>query len=217
MLTLLSSHTIGRNHSQKRLLLLTHSFVFGSGVMTVLLLCTLAIVFQATTSLISYDLLWTVLCGAMAGLAIAILLFYYRKEQGTRLWIPQSMARYLATRAKSTRHSAEAFTLGLSSVLGEVLFIIVPLTVAVMVLVQFNPALQLAGIAYYAFLSLSSLLVLHVLISGGHSISRLQRWREKNKNFLQFSAGAALLVLGFYIYVDQVMTMAVMAAERSIW
>ncbi len=217
MLTLLSSHTIGRKQSQRRLILLTHSFVLGVAVMTILLLCALGLVFQATTSYVSFDMLWTILCGGMAGLAVAVLLFYYRKEQGTRLWIPHSMARFLTRRAKVTKHSAEAFSLGLVSVLGEALFIFIPLAVAIMVLVQYSPLLQLAGIAYYTFISLSSLLIVHVLISGGHSISRLQRWREQNKNFLQFGAGAALLALSFYIYVDQVMTMAVMAAERSIW
>ena len=217
MLTLLSSHTIGRMRSQKRLVLLTHSFVFGAGFMTVLLLCLLGLLARIVAGIVAIDLLWTVACGAMVGLAAAVLLFYYRKEQGTQLWIPRVIAHYLTSRAKATRHSAEAFALGLSSVVGELLFIAIPLSVAALTLIHFEASLQLAGILYYGIISLSSLLIVHVLVGSGHSISALQRWRERNKNFLQLAASGALLALGFYIYIDQVMTVAVMAAERAVW
>jgi hypothetical protein len=42
------------------------------------------------------------------------------------------------------------------------------------------------------------------LIGGGHSLGQIQRWREANKGFLQFIAGSGLIVLGFYMYVNQV-------------
>jgi hypothetical protein len=47
-----------------------------------------------------------------------------------------------------------------------------------------------------------------VLIGSGHSLSRIQRWREANKHFLQFAAGAGLIVLGGYLYVNEVVTVA---------
>ena len=43
-----------------------------------------------------------------------------------------------------------------------------------------------------------------MLIGGGHKLSRIQKWREDNKRFMQFAAGSALLVLGFYMYVNEV-------------
>jgi hypothetical protein len=54
------------------------------------------------------------------------------------------------------------------------------------------------------------------LIGGGHTISGIQRWREQNKRFLQFVAGSALIVLGFYVYVEQVLTPTVMAAAGGM-
>jgi hypothetical protein len=73
-----------------------------------------------------------------------------------------------------------------------------------LILIGLDPLWQLVGIGLYAMTSLVSLLVVGVLIGGGHSLGRIQRWRETNKGFLQFIAGSGLIVLSFYIYVSQV-------------
>lgn len=217
VLTLLSSHAIGKKRSVARLTLLTHSFVLGVGVMTLLLLASFTFMLSLTTASVPLELLWTIGCGLMIGLGAAIALFYYRKESGTTLWVPRSVARYFSTRAKKTAHSAEAFNLGLMSVLTELLFFAVPLAVASLAIIQMPTSTQLFGVAIYLGVSLSSLAIIHVLVSGGHSISRLQRWREHNKGFLQLASACALVVLGFYLYVDQVATVAVLAAEKAVW
>jgi hypothetical protein len=64
---------------------------------------------------------------------------------------------------------------------------------------------QMVGIGIYTVISLFSLLVVWVLIGSGHNLGRIQRWREKNKNFLQFSAGAGLIVLAVFVYVTEIL------------
>lgn len=217
MLTLLSSHTIGKRRSRTRLLLLTHAFVIGVAVATTLLLSTMALFAGHLLAGAAVDntLLWTLCVGMMFGLGASVWLFYYRREKGTTLWIPRSMAKHLASRAKATKHSAEAFGLGLTSVIAELLFVAIPLLAVALVLIGLEPRWQLAGIGLYVATSLLPLMIVNLLISQGLSISRIQRWREQNKGFLQFSAGAGLLALGFYLYVEEVMTPAVMAAAGS--
>ncbi len=217
MMTLLSSHTIGRKRSHARLLSLVNSFTFGVIVMTVLLLSFFALVLTPIVSNLNQPMLpWTICCGLLAGIGISVWLFYYRKEAGTTLWVPRSIAKFLGRRAKATKHSAEAFSLGVTSVLGELLFIVAPLSVATLALLTLDPSLQLAAIALYSVVSLTSLLIVNALIGSGHSISRIQKWRETNKKFLQFAAGSALVVLAFYVYVEEVVTQTVMAAARNI-
>jgi hypothetical protein len=217
MITLLTSHTIGRKRSHRRLLMLTNSFTFGAGVMTVLLLSTLALIFNhAGDQFMSSLLVWTIACGLLAGVGISVLMFYYRHEYGTTLWVPRGVARFLTGRTKATKQSAEAFSLGLSSVIGELLFIIAPLFIAALVLVGLEPKWQLIGIALYGLVSLGSLLLVTALIGGGHSISRIQKWREENKHFLQFAAGSGLLVLGFYVYVEHVMLTNALAMAGGV-
>jgi hypothetical protein len=51
----------------------------------------------------------------------------------------------------------------------------------------------------YSGLVTLPLVYVAVLVSGGHRISTIQRWREANKTFLQVSSGGALIVLGFFL------------------
>lgn len=205
VLTLLSGHAIGAKQSQARVLRLTFGFVSGVGVMTLLALSFIAFTFQqlfGETPLI----VWAIACGLLVGVGLAVWFFYYRRDKGTTLWIPRSFARHLSDRSKATKHSVEAFSLGLTSVVSELLFIGAPLLISALVLIQLPGAWQLVGTGIYAVVSLLTLLSVWVLIGSGHRLSEIQKWRETNKHFLQFSAGGALLVLGFFVYIFKVVS-----------
>jgi hypothetical protein len=211
MLTLLSGHAIGNKASQARVARLTGGFVGGAVLMTTLivsfLVCTI-------TTLLGRDispLLWAVASGFSLGLAVAVWIFYYRRERGTALWIPRGFARYLSNRTKATKESAEAFGLGVSSVISELLFIIAPALIGALSIISLPRSLQLLGLMLYVVVSTFSLILVYVLVGSGHKLSRIQKWRETNKRFLQFIAGSALAVLGFYLYVNHVVVTAVVA------
>jgi len=208
MLTLLSGHAIGAKTGHMKLLRLTNGFLLGVALMTMLLLC---LVLQHSFGNQVPYLVWAIACGLVLGLGIAVWSFYYRKEKGTSLWLPRGLARYLGERAKATKQSGEAFGLGLSSVIAELIFIFAPMAISSLVLIQLEPTMQLAGIALYTFVSLLSLLIVSGLIGSGHRLSRIQKWREDNKRFLQFASGSGLLILGFYVYVDQIVTATTLA------
>lgn len=209
VLTLLSGHAIGSKASHGRLLRLTNGFVFGVAAMTLLLLSFISLLFLHSFSGKIPLIAWASACGLLIGLGIAVWSFYYRRETGTSLWLPRGIARYLTERTKATKHSAEAFSLGLSSVVAELIFILAPMVISALVLIQLAPVWQLSGIAIYTVVSLLSLLIVNALIGSGHKLSRIQRWREDNKRFLQFAAGSGLLILGFYVYIERVVTATV--------
>lgn len=211
MLTLLSGHAIGAKTAQAKLLRLTNSFFFGVAIMTMLLVSFVAFVLQRWFGAIVPVMAWAVSCGLLLGLGIAVWAFYYRRGEGTSLWLPRSMARYLSERTKATKQAAEAFGLGVSSVFGELLFIIAPILISALVLIHLQPLWQLVGVLTYTLISLLSLAIVNGLIGSGHKLSRIQKWREDNKRFLQFAAGSGLLVLGFYMYVDQVVSVTALA------
>ena len=206
VLTLLSGHTIGAKKPRARVLSLTASFVTGAGVMTLLLLATISLAFLHIYGVVVPLIFWSITCGVVFGIGIAVWLFYYRKGKiGTELWIPRDFAKYLSDRSKKTHHSAEAFGLGLTSVIAELLFIIPSVTVAALVIIHLPGFWQLAGIAIYTVISLLGLIIVWSLVGSGKSLSSIQKWRETNKRFLQFAGGSALIVLGFFVYVNQIM------------
>ncbi len=195
----------------QKLLRLTNAFSFGVALMTMLLLSFIALVLQHSFNGNIPTVAWAAGCGLLLGLGVAVWVFYYRREAGTSLWIPRSMARYLSERTKATKHSTEAFGLGMSSVIGELLFILAPMAISALALLQLEPGLQLIGIFIYTAVSLLSLLVVNGLIGSGHKLSSIQKWREDNKRFLQFAAGSGLLILGCYLYVDKVIAVTALA------
>ncbi|NCQ54393.1 hypothetical protein COV88_03625 [Candidatus Saccharibacteria bacterium CG11_big_fil_rev_8_21_14_0_20_41_19] len=205
VLTLLSGHTIGSKRSNAKLLRLTTSFVIGAGVMTVLLLSSTSFVMLSLYGTDTPQVVWAAVCGLLIGDAISIWLFYYRREKGTTLWIPRGVAAYLTERTKSTKISAEAFGLGLSSVIGEAFFIVAPIIISALTLVQLPAVWQMVGIVIYTVISMMSLVVVWAMIGSGHTLGRIQKWREANKYFLQFAAGSGLLVLVFFVYVYEIL------------
>lgn len=205
VLTLLSAHTLGAKRSHAKLLRLSTSFVFGTGLMTMLSLSFISLLLISLFGSETPQIIWATVCGLLVGVAVSIWLFYYQRETGTMIWIPRNFAKYLTKRTAATKLSAEAFGLGLSSVVGELLFIIAPLTVSALVLIQLPAIWQIVGIIIYTTISLISLLAIWISISSGHQISQIQQWREKNKYFLQFTAGAGLIVLALFVYVNEIL------------
>lgn len=205
VLTLLSGHVIGAKRSQAKLFKLTTGFLLGAGVMTILLLASFALLSIDLFGINAPQIVWAGACGLLVGVAISIWLFYYRHQKGTVLWVPNGVTEYLNKRTKSTRLSVEAFGLGLTSVIGEILLIIAPILIAALVLAQLPPVWQLTGIVIYTFISLLSLIIIWVLVGSGHSLGAIQKWRESNKYFLQFAAGAGLIVLAFFVYATEIL------------
>ena len=208
MLTLLSGHAIGKRTAHNRLMQLTCSFLAGVGIMILLLLSFTVLVLQHILSNNTPLIAWAAGAGLLIGLGVAVWAFYYRHGKGTSLWLPRGIARYLADRTKSTKSGAEAFGLGLTSGVAELIFTLAPMLITALVLIQLEPLWQLIGIAIYTLISLLSLLIVYAMVGGGHKLSKIQKWRETNKRFLQFAAGAGLLILGFYVYVEKVIAIA---------
>lgn len=212
VLTLMSGHAIGKRTRHTRLLRMMTGFTAGAGVMTMLLVSFTAFALGHIYGTHIPMIVWALACGVLVGVGVSVWRFYYRAGKGTTLWVPRSVATFMNDRSKATRQAAEAFGLGLSSVTAELLFIAAPIIVSALVLIHLPPVWQLLGVALYTAISLLPLLIVSALIGSGHKLSHIQRWRESNKHFLQFVAGSGMLVLGAYVYVEQVVTATVMAA-----
>ena len=206
VLTLLSGHSLSVKHSRARLLRMTGGFILGVAVITLLLLASATLIVSDIFGSEIPQIVWLISCLLLLALGGAIWVFYYRNQAGTTLWIPRWFADYLTSRTKRTRSSAEAFGLGLSSVIGELAFIVPPMFVSALILIQLPPEWQLIGLAIYVVVSMLSVFIIWILVARGVSLGRIQKWRETNKRFLQFSAGAGAIILGAFVYIVEVVS-----------
>lgn len=204
MLTVMSGHRLGKRTSHGRLMRLAGSFITGAAIMVALILSFTIVIAQNIMPVVP-QLVWAATAGLCVGIGVAVWLFYYRhRRSGTVLWLPRPIARFLESRAKETTSSAEAFSLGLASIIGELIFSLAPIVVAALVLLQLPSPYQVGGLALYSLVAILPVLTIFVLIGSGHSLAKIQRWRETNKLFLQFIAGSALIIMGVLLYVDTV-------------
>lgn len=203
LLTMLSGHSLGSHRSFRKLMRLNVAYLAGASTITVLLFAGLAyLALLIIGQNIQYA--WFVVAVLNMAIGISVMIFYYRRSKGTGLWIPTSMAKYLSNRVKKTDRSAEAFTLGAGSVLAELPFLIGPLGLAVLYTLQLDGAdMQMIGMLIYCLIALSPLILIVSMVGAGHKISKIQKWREDNKLFLQYCAGSGLVILGAFVFVDR--------------
>ena len=212
MMTLISGHSLSAQRSARRTLWLVACFWVGAVIMTALLVSFAALIAIQVWAGTLPVLVWTIASGALLGLGIVVWLVYYRPNRaGTELWLPRAMARFLSHRTKATRDGAEAFSLGLTSILAELPFVAPLVFVASIAITTLPVAWQLPGLVIYVLIASFGLGIVLVLIGSGRRISTIQRWRETHKHFLQFVAGGGCIVLGFFIYVTYVIMPAVLA------
>jgi hypothetical protein len=201
VLTHFSSHSLSRKTSDHRLLGLGFSYSLGVIITTVLIITSLASLAQLVHG--GYRLLGVLVVGLAPFIGLATVLWYYRQGEGTRLWLPRSVAKYLLERSKETKSLLEAALLGAGTVIGELPFLVGPL-LFVTYLISFMPPLSwLAWATLYSVLAALPLLVTTMYLTSGHSIARVQKWRESNKSFLQWTSGIALVLLTIFLTVVQ--------------
>lgn len=203
VLTVLSSHQLGAQSSHKTLLRLCSRYILGA------LLTSAALVFSLTYLLGLVDrpstILWAIICGYAAAIGVVVTFFYYRSGPGTLLWLPRGVANFLNERAKKTKSGVESFSLGVMTTLAELPFIIAPVAIVAMMFRGGATINRVIGELGFVMLAALPLVIILSLISGGVKISRIQKWREKNKGFLQVTAGLGLIVVSGYLYVSYCM------------
>lgn len=206
VLTYMSSHSLSRKTSAKRLLMLGSFYTLGTIVMSALILTAIVslISLHGSTGRSEAITQLTMLAVAFAPIiGLITLVTYYRKGPGTKLWLPRPLAEYLLIRARKAKSAAESFALGMATVVGELPFLIAPLLLVALAIVHQPTHAWLTWSSLYSLLAAFPLLIIVMYLSSGHSIARVQRWREQNKNFLRWTSGLALVLLTGYITVLQ--------------
>ena len=204
-LLLLYHASLGK-HIKKQTKNLTGSFISGVGLITFFGLCAACYVIANGTGGGSMDptglMVMTVI---LMVLALAMWIFYYRRGDSTELWVPGVVAEFIDGRAKKTNNNTEAFSLGVLSALLEL-----PMSLALFVLAADSvleiPVLwQLLMILLYTLISIAPLVILKLSIRSGKTVTDIQKWRVKNKNFLRIMSGVGYLVLAGFVFAFKVL------------
>lgn len=208
VLSYMSGHALGQRSARKRLASLGIGYSLGVASMIFFILVSI-VVMTSTTTMLSHDLALKILTIVVAAIVPLVGLFtvltYYRQDpKGTRLWLPRQLADYLLWSARKTKSPIEATSLGAATVVGELPFILAPLLIMSVIIAHQPLSLWLGYSALYAILASLPVFIITGLLSTGTSPAAVQRWREQNKKFLQWTSGILLIILTIFLVVLQI-------------
>ncbi|MBR0403166.1 hypothetical protein IJI55_01270 [Candidatus Saccharibacteria bacterium] len=202
-LLLLYHASLGK-HVRKKTKNLVGSFISGVGLMNFLILASACFIIAIIANGCLSPLSLIVITAIITLLAIIMWFFYYRRGRTTELWLPKIVARYIDKRAKLTESNTEAFSLGLLACFAEMPFTLVLMLVSANAILCLPEIWQGIAVALYTITSILPLIIMRYAIRRGGTVVDIQRWRNKNKNFLRMISGVLFLILGIYIIAFKV-------------
>lgn len=203
-LLLLYHSSLGKHIRKKTKRLVTH-FIFGVLLMTILVISTLCFIIAVLSGGTLSPGCILVCSGILVALAFCAWFLYYRSGRSTELWLPRSVSRFIAFRAKVTNSNTEAFSLGLLVGFAEMPFSLVLSAVASNSILVLPEPWQIMMIIFYSLIAISPLAILRLCIHRGQTVADIQKWRTENKLFLKFLTGTGFLVLAIFLIAFEVM------------
>ena len=135
--------------------------------------------------------------GALIACALVMLLGYFRDGNGTELWLPKSVSRYITRRAKTANDNVEAFSLGMLSAFAELPITIVTYFIVANCLVGVR--MPLAAALLYIVIVATPMIALKVGIKTGRNAIAVQKWRIRNKGFVKLFASSGFAIMALFI------------------
>lgn len=207
VLSYMSGHALGKRTAKRRLVSLATGYSMGVIAMVFMILSTIVLATNSAESVNHYyalKILTVIVAAVVPLIGLFTILAYYRKGSGTKLWLPRPFADYLLWRAQKTKSGVESAALGAATVVGELPFIIGPLLIISVVIANRPSSEWLLFCAAYAIVSSTPVIFTALRLAHGTSPARLQKWREQNKKFLQWTSGSILVLLTVFLVVLQI-------------
>ena len=196
-LVLLYHSSMGQ-HRRRKTRYLAKSYIWGALAISFLVVCAGAFVLERIfQGQIAREAVFVVSGMLLASAIVMWLLYYRRGRQSTQTWLPKSLTRYIARRARATSDNIEAFSLGMLSA-----FVELPLTIAIYAVVAnclISTTQPFLALGIYLAVVALPMVLLKIRIKTGRNVAEVQRWRIQNKAFVRIISGSGFAVLAAVI------------------
>lgn len=175
-------------------------FIFGVETTLTLLLLSVYTIFNVSLGFINFynsNIFTWILTGLLVFFGILYGTIYFRPSRGTKLFISRPIAHRYHVKAGTVKSRSDAFMLGLSALLPDLLFTTPILIISVLTVAHLGstPPARAGLLILFVLISILPLLLLHLCFNSGRNLAELLRFRFKNKAFFRF------LVTLFYFLV----------------
>ena len=197
--TLMSGHSLGQQTSRHRLNQMLNQFTVGFILITWLLFASICLVvtnFYFPLQWLSNGLLWPILATLLAIQVATMVILQICRPKLPHPWLPKDMRTFLTKRATKTKSPAEAFSLGVTSLLANFGVLILPLTIAAATTMWYLPGFLLVTTTILFSLVIGlPLVIMQLFVLNDTPISAVQRFTIKYRRFFQLVRTISLLLL----------------------
>lgn len=151
-------------------------------------------------------LVWA-MSGVLIALAIAFALYYYRNGAGTKLFISRKLAKRIEEKTMTARLRSDAFVLGFSATIPELIFTMPLYIIMVAEIMRINgpPALRALVVMLIMFAAILPLLIIAILFDRDCNLAELARKREQNKSFVRCIVSLLYILLAGIIITFRIL------------
>ena len=202
---LLFRHYASGKYSARKASDLALFFILGVETAVVIFLLSLYFIITAISPTIidSNNFFYWFMSTVFAILCFAFLFCYFRKGAGTRLFISRSLASKIDHKAKTIKSRSDAFTLGITSIIPELIFTL-PLfiiSIACISSIATESVLRSGLIILFAISAVLPLIIYNITFNIDHHLASLIKFRFKNKTFIRFFVSFLYLLLSIIIII----------------
>ena len=197
----LFSHYAFGKYSKTKASNLSLFFIFGVEFLTTILFIIIYFILMALYPMLpNPDLILWILCGIFIALSIASLLFYFRKGTGTKLFISRKLAKSFITRSASIKKRSDAFILGLTSTIPELIFTLPIYTISALEIMNIGETPITRALLVFLFIIATIATILTLFLrSNNHNLADYLKFRLQNKNFFRFFIAISYLIIAILI------------------
>ena len=207
--SLLLHYTSGK-YSKLKASDLSVFFILGAETFSVLILLFFYVVLSNSPTLywiIGSPIFRWVMAGIIVALGVLILVLYFRRRSKTELFISRRLASCLKTKAMNIKTRSDAFALGFTAAIPELIFTLPLYLLVVIEIMQIGSTTinRSVMIILFAIISILPLLILHGASATGRTLADTLRFRTRNQLFFRIGLGifyfliAILIISGAFI------------------
>ena len=171
---------------------------FFTALIFLLVYVAIYIIFSKQAQIALNIILW-ILAGILFLESIGVFVFYYRRGQGTQLFINRRIAKSLTTHAASAKTRLDAFALGFITSSLETIFtlpLFIILATGTMQLIDFP---RYPIVISYIIVTILPIFVVRGLYRYGHNLANIEHFRTRNKAFFRVAISLCYIALAIIL------------------
>lgn len=200
---LLFSHYSYGKYSRKNTSNASLFFILGVETSTALIFVLLYIAMSSLYIAPAFtdNLLGWLVAGITIAIGIVFPFCYFRKGQGTKLFISRRLAKEFDYKAKMVKTRSDAFILGFISSLPELIFSFPVYTIAILEIMQIGDLAIIRAVLSLCFIliKIAPLIAIHITMDRGYNLVNIQKTRVNNKQFIRFFTSLTYILIGILI------------------